>query len=147
MNRTFIRRRAKSLVAAALVALGLASATTAGATDPIPTPEPPDPTPAVCMSLTVLNSFSATGGPFEDGTKLTWNVARPCPEVTIKLNGAVVGAIGTKAVDPSVATEYRLTASLGTSTKTLGTRDALAADIVSYVQGRGGLAPIRKLDW
>jgi hypothetical protein len=51
-------------------------------------------------------------------------VARACPEVTIKLNGAVVGATGTKAVDPSVATEYRLTASLGASTKALGARVA-----------------------
>jgi hypothetical protein len=143
MNRTFTKRRAQSLVAAALIALGLASAATAGATDPVPTPEPPDPTPAVCMSLTTLKSFTATGGPFETGTNLTWNVARACPEVTIKLNGAVVGAAGTKAVDPTVATEYKLTASLGTSVKTLGARVALAADVVSYVQGRGGLAPIR----
>jgi hypothetical protein len=143
MNRTFIPRRARAFVAAALVALGLASATTAGAIDPIPTPEPPDPTPSVCMSQTVLNSFTASGGPFADGTTLTWSVARACPEVTIKLNGAVVAASGTKAVDPPTGTEYRLTASLGTSTKPLGARVALAADIVSYVQGRGGLAPIR----
>ncbi len=143
MIRTFNRRRAQSLVAAALVALGLASATTVGASDPIPTPEPPDPTPALCMSRTVLNSFTAAGGPFEDRTTLAWSVARACPEVTIKLNGAIVAPSGTKTVDPPVATEYKLTASLGTSTKTLGARVALAADIVSYVQGRGGLAPIR----
>src|SRR5262245_1727270 len=65
MYRIYTRRRVQSLVASALIALGLASAATAGATDPIPTPEPPDPTPAVCMSQTVLKSFSATGGPFE----------------------------------------------------------------------------------
>jgi hypothetical protein len=143
MNQRNTRRRVQMVVAAALVALGLASATHAGATDPVPTPEPGDPTPVVCVSVTKANSFTATGGPFEDATKLTWSVAKGCTDVTIKLNGQVVAASGTKTVDPAVATEYKLSASLGTNVKTLGTQVALAADIVSYALGRGGLAPVR----
>ncbi len=145
MNRYLTRRRAQTLLGAALVALGLAAATTAGATDPVPTPEPGEPPPpAVCITETKLTSFTSSGGPFEDGTKLTWSVAKRCSTVTITLNGQVVAASGTKAVDPQVGTQYKLTASLGTTAKTLGTQVAVAADVVSYVQSaRGGLVPFR----
>jgi len=143
MKRMLTRRRAQTLIAAALVSLGVASATNAGAIDPTPIPEPGEPTPTICVSQTTLTSFASSGGPFEDGTKLSWSVAKACTDVTITLNGQLVAASGTKTVDPKVATEYKLAAALGTTTKTLGAQVALAADVVSYEQGRGGLAPIR----
>jgi hypothetical protein len=138
------RWRRRLLVLPAMAALTLASATTAAATDPVPTPEPADPTPQVCVSLTSLASFTTSGGPFQGGTTLRWNVNKGCPEVTIKLAGQAVAATSSKVVDPEVGTEYQLTASLGAFSKQLGTQIALGGDTVDYVPAaRGFLASMR----
>jgi hypothetical protein len=116
------------------VAVSLASISTAAAAGPSPTPEPGDPAPAVCVQLTTLAGFASSGGPFQGGTKLSWSAKKGCPEVTIRLLNATVPASGTQLVDPTVGTEYRLTASMGTVTKTLGSQVVLGGDVISWVK-------------
>jgi hypothetical protein len=126
-------RRSRHLWAAlAGVAVSLASISTAAAVGPTPIPEPGDPTPAVCVQLTTLASFASSGGPFQGGTTLSWSAKKGCPEVTIRLFNATVPASGAQLVDPNVGTEYLLTASMGTVSKTLGSQVVLGGDVISW---------------
>ncbi|WP_155341463.1 hypothetical protein [Acrocarpospora corrugata] len=91
---------------------------------------------ATCLANTRLNQFTATGSPYGNGTTLSWDVTRGCPEVTVITSDIPLPqpTTNTSLKAPSVTTEYNLYAKIGgLPARLLGTRTALAGKIIDYV--------------
>lgn len=94
---------------------------------------------AQCLDRTVLETFAAsppTVRPFGPGSQLTWKAELPesCLGLALRLNGVPVPSSGTRAVQPSATTTYRLEASMFTVKSLLGTA-TVAVDTRGCISG------------
>lgn len=102
------------------------------------------PSTEYCLDQTRLVSMSTTGGPFDGGTRISWNVSKGCSTVGLTLGGAPIGASGTTTKDPDVTTKYVVTAHLNGQSRNLGSKIAVGGDVVEYASHWTG--PIAQRD-
>ncbi|TDD28076.1 hypothetical protein E1218_08550 [Kribbella turkmenica] len=90
-----------------------------------------------CLYNTKATSFTVSDGPFSGGTDFVWNVVKGCPEVALTFAGSAAKTSGSASRNPVATTEYKLVATVGSSSKVLASGTALAGKVFDYVYSNG----------
>ncbi|MGX7826571.1 hypothetical protein ACTG9Q_15900 [Actinokineospora sp. 24-640] len=91
-----------------------------------------------CLDNTRLTSISAQGGPFDGGTRISWQAVKGCAGVSLVIAGMPVASSGYVVRDPQVTTKYTVTAVLDGQTRNLGSKVAVGGDVVGYLATKSG---------